>query len=252
MDGRVRPDRILRVLREIDSDFIALQEVVCGEGTGTGGHQARYLAEKLGFHAEVGENRRHSGGAYGNVLLSRFPIHRAHNHDISIPGRERRGCLQTDIHLSSGALLHLFNVHLGTAMFERRAQARELFRRQLFSDGELAGSKIVLGDFNEWTRGSASRLFNTHFASAHSHLPVRRSHTYPGVLPLLRLDHIYFDRSLRLDHLTTHRSPTALVASDHLPLVADFTLQECAPESVAPVSRLIPPAQVAALPTVRI
>jgi endonuclease/exonuclease/phosphatase family metal-dependent hydrolase len=43
-------------------------------------------------------------------------------------------------------------------------------------------------------------------------------------LPVLHLDHIYFDPSLHLERLMLHRSRTALVASDHLPLVADFTL----------------------------
>lgn len=226
MDGRVRPDRILRVLSEINPDIVALQEVVAREGSRADHHQARYLAEQLGYHAEIGENRLHRGGAYGNVLLSRYPIRSARNHDISVPGRERRGCLHTEVEHSSGFVLHLFNLHLGTAHFERRIQARELFGRRIFSDRELAGKTIVLGDFNEWTRGLASRMFTAHFQSAHAHLPVGRAYTFPGVLPLLRLDHIYFDRELRLDHVAIHRSPTALVASDHLPLVAEFSLPE--------------------------
>lgn len=222
LDGRVVPDRILRVLQEIDADIIALQEVVCREGKSPGHQQARYLADRLGFACELGENRRHRGGAYGNVLLSRHPIRRARNHDISVTGRERRGCLHVEIQPENGALLHIFNLHLGTAIFERRMQARQLFGQKLFPGGELSGNKIVLGDFNEWTRGLPSRLFNAHFESAHSHLHAHRARTFPGVLPLLRLDHIYFDHNLLLNHVRIHRTPAALMASDHLPLVAEF------------------------------
>jgi endonuclease/exonuclease/phosphatase family metal-dependent hydrolase len=41
-------------------------------------------------------------------------------------------------------------------------------------------------------------------------------------LPLVHLDHIYYDPALELARLALDKSPTALVASDHLPLVADF------------------------------
>jgi endonuclease/exonuclease/phosphatase family metal-dependent hydrolase len=47
------------------------------------------------------------------------------------------------------------------------------------------------------------------------------------VLPLMHLDHIYFDDSLDLERMILHKSRASLVASDHLPLVADFrVLQE--------------------------
>jgi endonuclease/exonuclease/phosphatase family metal-dependent hydrolase len=46
------------------------------------------------------------------------------------------------------------------------------------------------------------------------------------VLPLLHLDHIYFDDSLDLEKITLHKSRAALVASDHLPLVADFRIRK--------------------------
>ena len=229
LDGRVRPDRIAQVLSELDADVIALQEVVCVEGKRREHQQARYVAEELGYHAEVGENRRHKGGAYGNVLLSRYPIHDPQNYDISARGRERRGCLKADIRLENGSVLHVFNIHLGTSFFERRHQARKLVDLGVLANCELPGTRIILGDFNEWTKGLVSRLFKSHFQSADIRAHLGRARTYPGVLPLLHLDHIYFDEVLHLESLSLHRSRTALVASDHLPLVADFQI----PASVA-------------------
>jgi endonuclease/exonuclease/phosphatase family metal-dependent hydrolase len=52
-----------------------------------------------------------------------------------------------------------------------------------------------------------------------------RTRSYPGVLPFLHLDHIYFDPELRLQRFTLHRSRRSLIASDHLPLIADFMLR---------------------------
>jgi endonuclease/exonuclease/phosphatase family metal-dependent hydrolase len=222
LDRRVRPERIAVVLRETKADIIALQEVLSVEGREDERNQARFIAEELGMEYHVGENRRLSGGAYGNVLLSRLPSRAARNYDITWRGRERRGCLRVDVSLAEGHLLHVFNVHLGTAFLERRGQARALIDGGILRQPELAGARIVLGDFNEWTYGLASRLLAQHFKSADIRHHLRRGRTYPGVLPLVHLDHIYYDQSLVLERLALHRSRTALVASDHLPLVADF------------------------------
>lgn len=224
LDGRVRPDRIVGVLSELDADVIALQEVVSREGKRPQDHQARYIADALGFHMQFGENRLHNGGAYGNVLLSRFPMHHARNYDISVARREPRGCLRADIHLPQGGLLHLFNLHLGTSFLERRHQARRLFHEEILTGAHLPGSKIILGDLNEWTSGLASRLLRLHFHPAQLHRRILRRRSYPGILPLLNLDHIYFDPGLQLRRVKLHRSRAALLASDHLPLVAEFTL----------------------------
>ena len=227
LDRRVRPARVAAVLREVGADLIALQEVVSVESDSSReAHQARFIAEELGCEFRVGENRRHKGGAYGNVVLTRLPVLGCHNYDITWRWQEPRGALRVDVSLGGpGApLLHLFNVHLGTAYVERRHQGRRLVSEAVLRDPRLTGPRVVLGDFNEWTRGLASRLLSEELLSAdvRSHLRTRR--TYPGVIPLVHLDHIYYDPALTLERLTLHRSRLALVASDHLPLVADFRL----------------------------
>jgi endonuclease/exonuclease/phosphatase family metal-dependent hydrolase len=225
MDRRERPLRVAEVLRETEADIIALQEVLSVEAAARERDQARFLAEELGMNYRIGENRRLHGGAYGNVILSRLPFQDVHNYDITWSGRERRGCLRADVMVEAGgqeALLHVFNIHLGTAFIERRHQARRLVSDEILNNAELKGARVALGDFNEWTRGLATRLLGTHLQSADVRHHLKRAKTYPGVLPFLHLDHIYYDDTLELLRLTLHRSRTALVASDHLPLVADF------------------------------
>src|SRR5438445_13875 len=88
----------------------------------------------------------------------------------------------------------------------------------------LSGPRIIAGDFNEWTLGLTTRLLRREFRSADLERFTGRRRTYPGILPLLHLDHMYYDHHLRLVDFAVHRSRKALLASDHLPLVADFAL----------------------------
>jgi endonuclease/exonuclease/phosphatase family metal-dependent hydrolase len=224
LDRRVRPQRIVEVLREIDADIIGLQEVLSHDNGSREQDQARFISEELGFAYHLGENRKHKGAAYGNVVLSRYPVTFVQNFDISVRGREERGCLRADIKLAGQTHLHLFNVHMGTAYLERRHQARRLLEALIEKSQELQGPRILLGDFNEWVRGLTTKLMSSHLKSADLKLHLRRSRTYPGVLPFLHLDHIYYDDHLTVENLHLHRSRTSLIASDHLPLVADFKL----------------------------
>lgn len=226
LDQRVRPARIAEVLREIDADIIALQEVLSIANGNREDDQAQFLSEELGLLYRVGEARKLRGGVYGNVVLSRLPMLAAYNYDVSQHGREERGCLRVDVAVGAHQLLHLYNVHLGTAHRERPLQARRLLDEEILSTQHILGPRILLGDFNEWTRGVASKLLAEHFQSADLRLHLGRTRTYPGVLPLLHLDHIYYDTALELEAATLHRSRRALLASDHLPLVADFHVRQ--------------------------
>jgi endonuclease/exonuclease/phosphatase family metal-dependent hydrolase len=225
MDRRVLPARIAEVLREVNADVIAVQEILRVTNNDPKHDQVGYIASELGMeHCAFGHNRPLQGGTYGNATLSRFPIANWTNYDISHAKRERRGCLRTDIRLPGGKLFHLMNLHLGTSFMERRAQARMLLSPELLLDGKFKHPRIVVGDFNEWTRGLATRLLSEHFVSAESNgRKVKRS--YPGVLPMLRLDHVYYDSKVKLESFGLHRSKTALIASDHLPMVAEFKVE---------------------------
>src|SRR4029077_3565097 len=88
----------------------------------------------------------------------------------------------------------------------------------------LKHPRLVIGDFNEWTRGLVSKTLQQAFASVAIQLHLNTKRTYPGVLPIMHLDHMYFDKELSLEEFVLHRSRMALVASDHLPLVAEFGL----------------------------
>jgi endonuclease/exonuclease/phosphatase family metal-dependent hydrolase len=225
VDGRVHPERIARVLEEVAADIISLQEVVSHDGAAIADHQADYLAGRLGLFGAMGETRKHRGGAYGNVTLSRWDFKLIRPIDITIAGREQRAALRTDVRLGRH-VLHVFNVHLGTAVRERRQQAVRLLDRDLLRAMDISGPRIVLGDFNEWVHGLVTRTLVAEFHLTDLRVHLTRTRSYPALLPLLNLDHIYLDHHIKIEKAFFHRSRRSMIASDHLPLVADLVLSE--------------------------
>jgi endonuclease/exonuclease/phosphatase family metal-dependent hydrolase len=220
MDRRVMPHRIADVLREIDADVIALQEVVGAGPAGAG--QAEEIGAALGMGWTMASVRHLRKHLFGNVVLSRFPIVHHSQYDLSWRTCEPRACQRADLDLAQGRVLHVYNVHLGTAVLERRYQAPRL--ASFVHDRRVQGPKIILGDFNEWMRGLATRTLSSLFESIDLRSHLRRRRTYPGIFPVVHLDHIYYEGRVDVRSVELPRSRRALMASDHLPLVANLVI----------------------------
>ena len=223
-DRRTSPERIISVLHELDADVLCLQEVVNAPDQSPQFDQAGQIARAFPGHtACFGANRPLHGGTYGNLTLSRLTVSSWKNIDIT-QKREPRGVLMTDLALGSDTVLHVFNVHLGTGFMERRHQAGRLMSEDVLAQAGLSGSRLVLGDLNEWIRGRTTRYLRDAFETFKPRHALRFPGTFPGMLPLMTLDHCYYEAPLKLVKASLWRSKTALVASDHLPLLADFQL----------------------------
>jgi endonuclease/exonuclease/phosphatase family metal-dependent hydrolase len=218
LDGRRDLDRIGVIIHEIDPDVIGLQEVIREPGA-EHRDQAAYLAEQLGMGVVMGETRAHGEGTYGNAVLTRLPVLGSARCDLSWRGREPRGCLRVDLGVD-GTALHVFNAHFGLALRERRDQLELLAK--FLTDAEIAGPRVLMGDFNEWHHGPITRTLRREFSS-----PMRRMRrTHPAVFPLFALDRIYWDVALQGAEFHVHRSRLARVASDHRPVVAHLLLRQ--------------------------
>jgi endonuclease/exonuclease/phosphatase family metal-dependent hydrolase len=120
--------------------------------------------------------------------------------------------------------LHVYNIHLGTSYFERRHQVKHFLASKTIHEN-LSGPRVLVGDFNEWIRGLTTRMLSEKFESLNMQLHIQKKRSYPGFLPLVHLDHIYFERPLHVEKAELIRTSPAMVASDHVPLAATFVWQ---------------------------
>ena len=101
---------------------------------------------------------------------------------------------------------------------------RLTFSKILGFESAAVAPKLVLGDFNEWMRGLATALLTEKLNSVDLRNYLRRRRTYPGLFPVLHLDHIYYAGRVEVVRIELPRTRLSLVASDHLPLVADVRI----------------------------
>ena len=105
---------------------------------------------------------------------------------------------------------------------ERRKQARRLLEEELLRSRQMEGPRLVMGDFNEWSRGLATAALTEQLEAIDLSFYLKRKRTYPGILPLLHLDHIYYEGHVEIAGVEVPRTRKSLMASDHLPFLAEL------------------------------
>lgn len=212
-DGRYDPARIRQVLRELDAQVIALQEVeLLHDAPGL----LDFFCEDSPWKVIQGTTLTRDSGHYGNALLTALPLHSLRRIDLSQPGREPRGALQLRLERETG-FLELITTHLGLRPAERRSQIQQLLGvlENSGSSSSEADMTVLMGDLNEWFLwGRPLRWLHRHFQ--HSSAPA----TYPSCCPLLALDRIWVKPRQRLVEIKAVSTRLTRVASDHLPLVS--------------------------------
>lgn len=236
MDRRFRPERIVRIVSHYRPDVVLLQEVDEGAPRSRELDLAKELAWALDFpYYAVGHNVSLKKGRYGNATLSRFPILRERNIDLTIETQRiggswiRRGCQHTSLAIDGdGGHLEVFNLHLGLSARERARQVRLLASSSEFRSLSAEVPTLVAGDFNDWRSllrpvftGSLGFQCATDLKTGRN----RALRTYPAFSPQGGLDRIYFRGPLDLAGARPCRLQLSRVASDHLPVIAEFRLR---------------------------
>lgn len=207
LDGRRDAARVAGVIRELEADVVALQEVSL--------EPLAQLAAQTGLESIAGPTLRDGRGDYGNALLTRFRVDRVERVDLSVPGREPRGALEVELD-TPGGRLQVIATHLGLRAPERTRQIEQLLARL-----PEAGAVALLGDINEWRpRARTLRRLSAGLG------PTRAARSFPARRPLFALDRIFARAPARLERLAAHISPAARIASDHLPVRAELRLPD--------------------------
>ncbi len=221
LDGKFRPERVVKAIQAMDPDILALQEVGWALRGRVGFDQFAFLARETGYHVIPGLVRHHANAHFGNAILTRHPVTVADPLELSLPYHSPRGGVDAVIHVTDRLLVRVINVHLGLSPLERRLQINRIIAR--LTDPALAprpesggiGPAVVLGDLNHWRRTSQS------MRKLGRVLPVGvTGQTYPARLPTMMFDRILATPDLAvLDHQVIV-TDGARGASDHLPLMA--------------------------------
>lgn len=211
-DGRTSPARIVEVLKEINADLIALQEVDKRFGQKDGLLDLEAIRSETGMRLLVQSDLPQGHGWHGNALLVRADPKSYMRRRLRLPGFEPRGAIVAELNLGQGEF-RVIAAHLGLLRRSRLDQVSALLK----AHREMSPMPtILMGDFNEWRsrkRSSLSMLEPT-FGSAAS------PHSFPSRRPVFALDRILGWPEGLISELAVHLSPLARVASDHLPLTA--------------------------------
>lgn len=232
IDRRFRPERIIKILDHMQADIVLLQEVDNGAPRSRELDLAKELADALAYpYYAVGHNVTLRKGTYGNATLSLYPIIRERNIDLTIENRKRRGCQHTLIEIQKIAghphFLDVFNLHLGLSAREREQQLGLLMRSSEFTALSHQQPCLVGGDFNDWRarlQPIFTEIMDFKCATNQKHSQHQSIRTYPSFSPTGGLDKLFYRGHLRALAARRCRLAISKLASDHLPIMADFEL----------------------------
>ena len=214
LDRRRDPGRILRVLRELDADVIALQEADRRFGARASALPRALLDDTQWRPLPVAERPR-SLGWHGNALLVRRDIECRRATALGLPTLEPRGAVMAEL-VAGGQRLRILGVHLDLSGLRRRDQVHALLDH---CDNGGGMPTVIMGDFNQWGRRTgAMRVFGPGWQA------ITPGESFPARRPIARLDRIVATRQWRVCDSGVHHSAVAAQASDHLPVWARLQL----------------------------
>lgn len=226
-DQRVDFGRTLNLLRSMDADVLALQELDrhYGERSGWADQPAelgRELSATVSFHAAIDDPEppeRAERRQYGVGLLSRFPTRELVRQQLETgPGQEPRGLLVEQASLDADTTLTIAATHLSLETPEIRARQLATACAVLAAAG---GPGLLMGDFNTQPDGSPlSVVARAGLRDAWAAAGSGPGYTMPSREPRVRIDYIFV--TAEIDIRSVRVVPTD--ASDHCALVADIVV----------------------------
>lgn len=216
LDRRRDPDRILSVLREIDADVVALQEVDRRVGRRESVLPRAAIDEHTPYRPVPLNHRPDSIGWHGNALLVRRGITLVDAGVVPLPTLEPRGAIRADL-LVAGQRVRVVGMHLDLSGLRRRQQLRTIFAHIAACGPQCPA--VIMGDLNEWAiHGGSLREFRAPWRL------LAPGRSFPSRRPVAQFDRIAITPEWQLAATGVHHSALAARASDHLPVWAELDL----------------------------
>lgn len=229
-DGTLDPQLFVRIVRDADADVVVLQESDTTRFSSGNLDLVRILADELGYHSYYGQPTREEG--FTGAILSRYPLANASWHALPTTS-DNRFVAQATLRVGERDVT-LFGVHFGLPAKDRTDQGAELLRLA----AAASGPRLLVGDFNSCpTRhcpdyegedddvypSIAAGWTDAWVASGHDANDTA-GYTYSSDKPEERIDQVWLSPEWRATDVQVLRTPYALAASDHLPVLATLRL----------------------------
>jgi endonuclease/exonuclease/phosphatase family metal-dependent hydrolase len=215
-DRRRDPARVLRVLRELDADVVALQEADRRFGLRASAIPHHMFVEHSDYVPVDLNGRPHGIGWHGNAILVRRGAEVRHAQPLPLPMLEPRGAVVAEVRVK-GHALRIIGLHLDLSGLWRRRQIRAILGYLDNVPQHLP--TIIMGDFNQWSNRGALSEF-----AFHHHRLVKTPPSFHSRRPVARLDRIIVSHDISVDAADAHASALSKAASDHLPLWANIRI----------------------------
>jgi endonuclease/exonuclease/phosphatase family metal-dependent hydrolase len=225
MDGRQSPRRVAEVIAACRPDIVALQELDVGRARTRWVDQPLLIGRILEMQFHFFPTVRVAPGDYGTAILSRWPLRPRRTALLPVLADRRvenRGALWAVID-ADGREIHVVNTHLGLTRGERRLQAEALLGPDWLSHPDCREPRILCGDFNMSSHREIT-CFDGVCVQASWRQAGPAPRTWPSILPVVALDHIFFSPDVALESVERPAGLQARLASDHLPVVATFQI----------------------------
>jgi endonuclease/exonuclease/phosphatase family metal-dependent hydrolase len=220
IDRKLDLARIAMVIRSVNPDVVALQEVDRNAKRTGSVDQPTELARLTKLNVVFGANIELPGGHYGNALLSRFPITRHKNHLLpNLDNGEQRGVIEAVIKLpESNQPLLILATHLDHRSDERERLASAKAINDLAAQHPDL-TALLAGDLNATPTSKTLQRFESIWTRANETTLA----TVPVKQPNRQIDFILFRPAKRWKTVEIKVLDEA-VASDHRAIFAVLEL----------------------------
>ena len=136
---------------------------------------------------------------------------------------QKRGCIRMTFQTPAGPI-HFFNTHLSLYRLERRRQIRALTGSDWLEALPPESAVIFCGDLNAGPLSPVYRRLSRILLDVQKGLknPAKPKPTFPSFRPLFRIDHMFVSNNFEVLGVQVPRTIETRLASDHLPVIADF------------------------------
>lgn len=224
VDGVLSPQRIVDVLKSLNADVIALNEIDRNyDPRSNYEDQLQIIAEALEMNYQFQKTTWKSAvpasgnkpREFGHAILSKQPIEFLKARIFDAYSRHYHGVLEAEIIVKDTPIL-FYVTHLDTDPSSLQSQAVQL--KQWMTKRE--GTKILMGDLNAGPDNSSIRYIKNGMVDAFEEQP--DAFTFKSNNPTIRIDYIMGSEDVEFVNSRVVKT----LASDHFPIVTEIKINK--------------------------